>query len=78
MLYGIKQFLFEYFLTAVSGKEQNEGAGSGRGTALIWIFYLRIFNPKSKTFQSIGTDSVGSWQKNWRNEKKKNKNKLAN
>lgn len=78
MLYGKKQLLFEYFFTAVSGEEQNKEARTGTGRGFIWIFYLRIFNAKSKTFQSIASDSIRSWQKSWKNEKKKNKNKLAN
>lgn len=60
MLYSIKQLLFEYFFTAVSGEEQNEVAGPGAGTDLIGFLYLRIHNTKSKTFQSIASDSIRS------------------
>lgn len=60
MLYGIKQLLLEYFFTSISGEEQSQAAGTGIGRALIWIFYLRIYNAKSKRFQSIARDSIRS------------------
>jgi len=60
MLYGIKQLFLEYAFTAVSGEEQNELAGTGRKTELIWIFCLRICNRKSKMFQSTARDSITS------------------
>lgn len=60
MLYGIKQLLFKYFFSAISGEVQSQAASIGTGRALIWIFILRISNAKSERFQSITRDSIRS------------------
>lgn len=60
MLYGTEQLFLEYSFIAVSGEEQNAAASIGKKIVLIWIFYLRIYNIKTKQFHFRARDSIRS------------------